>query len=390
LLLHLADGSQHQNGENAAENVLHENNTDVFIIGGGPAGLAAAIAATQIGFSVTVADGAAPPIDKSCGEGLLPEGVRALRELGVCFGSNDFSPLRGIRFNDEFSSVKGDFGAAYAAGIRRTVLHARMIERAEACGVRLLWQTPVNHVTGNVVWHGESATRARWIVGADGAGSRVRKWSGLDRGRAESSRFAYRRHFRVAPWSEYIEVFWTPDGQIYVTPVSRQEISVAIVSRREPLRIEQAIKRVPDLAERLRDAEPASAERGAVTTLRRFARVTRGSVALIGDASGSTDAVTGQGLCVAFEQALALANAFAANDLALYERAHRRIARKPRCMARLLLLLDRHAVGRRRVMQAFAREPRIFEQMLAAHAGANSPALIASAGLSLGWRVLTA
>lgn len=369
---------------------MHDNNTDVFIIGGGPAGLAAAIAATQIGFSVTVADGAAPPIDKSCGEGLLPEGVRALRELGVCFGSNDFSPLRGIRFNDEFSSVKGDFGYAKAAGIRRTVLHERMIERAETCGVRLLWQTPVKHVSGSVVWHGEKFTRARWIVGADGAGSRVRKWIGLDRGRAESSRFAYRRHFRVAPWSDYIEVFWTQDGQIYVTPVSRREISVAIVSRREPLRIEQAVTRVPDLAARLRDAEPASAERGAVTTLRRFTRITRGCVALIGDASGSIDAVTGQGLCVAFEQALALANALAAGNLQLYERAHRKIARKPRWMARLLLLLDRHAVGRRRVMQAFAREPRVFEQFLAAHAGASSSARIASAGLSLGWRVLTA
>ena len=369
---------------------MHENTTDVFIIGGGPAGLAAAIAASQVGFSVTVADGAAPPIDKSCGEGLLPEGVRALRELGVCFGSDDFSSLRGIRFNDESSSVKGDFGSAKAAGIRRTVLHERMIERAEACGARLLWQTPVNRVAGDVVWHGEKFTRARWIVGADGAGSRVRKWSGLDSGKAESSRFAYRRHFRVAPWSEYIEVFWTPDGQIYVTPVSQAEISVAVVSRREPLRIEQAVKSVPDLGWRLRDAEPASVERGAVTTLRRFSRVTRGCVALIGDASGSTDAVTGQGLCVAFEQALALANALAADDLTLYERAHRRIARKPRWMARLLLLLDRHAVGRRRVLQAFAREPWIFEQFLAAHAGASSSARIASAGLSLGWRVLTA
>lgn len=369
---------------------MHENSTDVFIIGGGPAGLAAAIAATQIGLSVTVADGAAPPIDKSCGEGLLPEGVRALRELGVRLGSDDFSPLRGIRFNDEASSVSGDFVAVHAAGIRRTVLHARMIERAEACGVRLLWQTPVNGMSNDVIFHGESSTRARWIVGADGARSRVRKWSGLDRGRAESSRFAYRRHFRVAPWSEYIEVFWTPDGQIYVTPVSQREVSVAIVSRREPLRIQQAIKSVPDLVERLRAAEPASAERGAVTTLRRFTRVTRGCVALIGDASGSLDAVTGQGLCVAFEQSLALANALAKEDLELYERAHRKIARKPRWMARLLLLLDRYAVGRRRVMQAFVREPRIFQQLLAAHAGASSPALIASAGLSLGWRVLTA
>ena len=49
--------------------------TDVFVIGGGPAGLAAAIAARGRGFRVLVADGAQPPIDKACGEGLLPTGV---------------------------------------------------------------------------------------------------------------------------------------------------------------------------------------------------------------------------------------------------------------------------------------------------------------------------
>ena len=57
--------------------------TDVFVIGGGPAGLAAAIAASERGFKVTVADGAEPPIDKACGEGLMPDTLSVLRELGI-------------------------------------------------------------------------------------------------------------------------------------------------------------------------------------------------------------------------------------------------------------------------------------------------------------------
>ena len=52
--------------------------TDVFVIGGGPAGLAAAITARQRGFRVVVADGAQPPVDKACGEGFLPDGLEAL------------------------------------------------------------------------------------------------------------------------------------------------------------------------------------------------------------------------------------------------------------------------------------------------------------------------
>jgi len=57
--------------------------TDVFIVGGGPAGLAAAIAARQKGFSVVLADGSEPPIDKACGEGMMPGTLEALAALGV-------------------------------------------------------------------------------------------------------------------------------------------------------------------------------------------------------------------------------------------------------------------------------------------------------------------
>ena len=57
--------------------------TDVFVVGGGPAGIAAALAARQHGLEVTVADACRPPIDKPCGEGLMPDGIAALQKLGV-------------------------------------------------------------------------------------------------------------------------------------------------------------------------------------------------------------------------------------------------------------------------------------------------------------------
>ena len=61
--------------------------TDVFVVGGGPAGLASAIAARRNGFDVVIADSARPPIDKACGEGLMPDGVAALRRIGVELGA---------------------------------------------------------------------------------------------------------------------------------------------------------------------------------------------------------------------------------------------------------------------------------------------------------------
>ena len=74
------------------------SSTDVFVIGGGPAGLAAAIAARQQGFSVAVADGAGPSIDKACGEALMPDAVTALERLGVAVPATDACRLGGVRF----------------------------------------------------------------------------------------------------------------------------------------------------------------------------------------------------------------------------------------------------------------------------------------------------
>ena len=66
-----------------------------------------------------------------------------------------------------------------------------------------------------------------------------------------------------------------------------------------------------------------STERGAVTSSRKFNAVYRGRVALVGDASGSVDAITGEGLCLAFRQASTLAEAIEYGDMAKYQQKHR-------------------------------------------------------------------
>src|SRR4051812_37646854 len=104
---------------------------EVFIVGGGPIGLATAIALRARGFSVTVADAALPPIDKACGEGLMPDALDSLARLGITLRSEICFPFRGIRFLGPATAVDASFPTGTGMGIRRTHLHQALIERAE-------------------------------------------------------------------------------------------------------------------------------------------------------------------------------------------------------------------------------------------------------------------
>ena len=323
--------------------------------------MATAIAARLKGFDVVVADAAQPPIDKACGEGLMPDSLEALRSLGVALDPSQSFAFRGIRFIGQGGAVASDFPRDCGIAVRRVRLHQALIDRAQEVGVKLLWRT---HVTDL------SAVRARWIIGADGQNSRVRRWAGLAAVRSESFRYGFRRHYRVRPWTDFMEIYWGPGSQMYVTPVGCGEACVALITRDPHVRIDAAMPGFPELARRLNGAPVISEERGAVTVTRRLKQIHNGRTILIGDASGSVDAITGEGISLAFRQALSLADALVADNLELYAAAHRSMARRPAYMAQLMLMLDRFPRLRPVVLRTFAAKPVIFERLLAVHVGA--------------------
>jgi flavin-dependent dehydrogenase len=369
--------------------------TDVFIVGGGPAGLAAAIAARLHGLRCMIADWASPPIDKACGEGLMPDSLDVLHRLGINLDDYETGNFRGIKFVGQEGSASADFPHGRGLGIRRVLLHQAFVDHAATCGVEMLWQSRVTHVkTENnrvsLLVNGSPIT-CRWIIGADGQNSKVRHWAGLDEGHTSIQRIGLRQHFRIIPWSEYVDIYWGEQGQAYVTPIGREELCVALISREKFSSFDIGLEQFPELTEHLAGAARSTSVRGSLTISRRLKAVVKGNVALIGEASGSVDAITGEGLAVAFRQALALASAMKNGDLSSYEKAHSEIVNLPGFMSRSMLLLDSKRWLRQRTLRAFAREPQLFEKLLAVHVGEMNLGSLGMSGLAnLGWHVLKA
>jgi menaquinone-9 beta-reductase len=367
------------------------HNSDVFVVGAGPAGIATAIAASLKGFSVAVADSRKPPIEKACGEGLLPEAVASLRRLGIDLSLSTAFPFKGVRFSDDESSASTRITRGAAFGLRRITLHDLLVQRACEVGVSFLWGARVSDFDANSARVNGAQFRCKWLVGADGQNSGVRKWANLNVRRPRLSRFGFSRHYAVTPWTDMVEVHWGPHCQFFATPTGAEEVCIALLSHDPQMRIERGLVHFPEIARRLRGARPLSPELGSVTALGSAQAVARGRVALVGDASFAVDGIAGQGLSLAFGQAIHLAEAFVRDDLRYYEKAHRKIARAPWRMTRLLLLMDQSAWVRRKTLRLFARKPGLFSKMMSQHLGETTQDdLKAREILDLGWQVLRA
>src|SRR5436305_8231463 len=141
---------------------------DVAVIGGGPAGLATAIGARLAGLSAIVLDRRQPPVEKACGEGLMPDAAACLAELGVRLPLGESHPIRGIRYVDGEVVADGTFPGAPGLGVRRLALHRALVARAAEVGVELRWGVPVRGLSPGGVETEAGAVPARCGVGGDG------------------------------------------------------------------------------------------------------------------------------------------------------------------------------------------------------------------------------
>ena len=207
---------------------------DLVIVGGGPAGLAAAIHAAQRGLTSVVLERRALPLDKACGEGLMRGGVAALAAMGVEVPEKGRAAFLGVRYVDGPAIAEARFARRPGWGVRRTALVEGMAARARTLGIELRYECEAgpwrrSGTRGLMVETAWGPVGARLLVGADGLLSRVRREAGLELPWRGRRRFGVRRHFRLRPWSPFVEVHWAEGIEAYITPVGPDRVGVALL-----------------------------------------------------------------------------------------------------------------------------------------------------------------
>ncbi|KUI03982.1 geranylgeranyl reductase family protein [Mycobacterium sp. IS-3022] len=164
---------------------------DLVIVGGGPAGAAAAWQAVRTGARVVVLDKSTFPRDKPCGDGLTPRAVSFLQKMGLAEEVARFHRVNGAKvfspseWNLAFPRRPGMPDHGYVA--RRTELDTLLLERAQTAGAEVRQGAEVvapivddaGRVAGVTLRSGEHV-RADAVIAADGAYSPVKRALNLD------------------------------------------------------------------------------------------------------------------------------------------------------------------------------------------------------------------
>jgi flavin-dependent dehydrogenase len=162
----------------------------------------------------------------------------------------------------------------------------------------------------------------------------------------------------MAPWSDCVEVYWSDGAEAYVTPVADDCVGVAILTSRKG-GFDAHLSAFPALQDRVHGCAHGP-DRAAGPLRQRVRSRSAGRVMLVGDAAGYVDALTGEGLGIAFGAAELLVQCVAADRPQDYDRRWRRMSRRYRLLTAAVLQATEMRRVRTRIVPAAARFPGVF------------------------------
>jgi len=360
--------------------------SEVVVVGGGPAGLSAALICARRGLDTTIVEKRTFPVIKACGEGLMPGGVDALKHLvpQELINKMEYQKFSGIRYiapNGECTS--GYFGKGDGWGIERSELSKLLSQAAEQEPKIKILENTVATVKGSpeqpIVHFNHQTLRPNLLIAADGLHSPIRSWAGLNGPPSKLKRWGLRQHYQITPWTNLVEVHWSKDMEAYVTPVSPNTVGVAVLSRRElisswqkPISLKETVQVFSNLGPKLLLSEAKDQLIGIGPLHQTVKRTGTGKVVLVGDAAGYLDAITGEGISNAMEQALLVDRILEKQkekprlDELVFDYSNQlpALMRSYYWLTRLTLLLHRRPSLVNQVVKVFQKTPWLFNYLL--------------------------
>lgn len=282
---------------------------DLIVIGGGPAGAAAAITCAKTGARVLMLERGRFPRHKACGEFVSAESLHVLGEL-LCEEKRAL-PTQSSRISQARIFVDGRMLEAPveppAASIARLELDAALWQSAEQAGVEAKQQATVQSVAGTGPFLIESSAgrlEARAVINASG------RWSNLSappsNGDAKAKWIGIKGHFSEKRRSSSVDLYFLEGGYCGVQPVdlsTDQDHSrvnaCAMVRADVASSLPEVFALHSDLAGRARDWQPLSEPVTTFPLIFRTPCPERDGIFMAGDAAGFVDPFVGDGISLA-------------------------------------------------------------------------------------------
>ena len=316
----------------------------------------------------------------------MPPGVAILKKLGAFekiphADSLFFEGIHYIASNGR--EVQANFLEGPGLAMRRPLLSKALLDVASHTSGLLIEENTA--VLGcqisdqtTLLKTESSHIQTRFLIGADGLRSPTRNWLGLEAPFTSLKRYGAVQHYAIKPWSRKVEIHWKSGLEIYLTPCGQNELGVGFLwdkNKYEPSLLgknlaDGFLSNFPELQQRLSGSQKIGPTRAIGPLCRPVKSPIARRAALIGDAAGYLDPITGEGISLGLKSALLLTECLSrGGDLSGYAQELKKSRRNYYLTTQSLLLCAKHERLFNASIHFLSQYPKIFQRLLSLNMG---------------------